>query len=145
MLLGKHQAKLKQLTLSMNNYLRLWIISKALSLSKSTYLLRQTIQRDRQDISLKNQIFEIQKSNYKAYEYPQIVVAMRRLGIVIGPNRIYQLIKKLVIRLFKKPGTHVKYFQRPNLIKNHPIGTTWYADITYLTKARQLDIFKHHH
>lgn len=62
---------------------------------------------------------------------------MRRLGVVIGPNRVYQLMQELGIRSlmgrrFKKPGTHVDYSQRPNLIKNHPIGTIWRADITYL-------------
>lgn len=35
-------------------------------------------------------------------------------------------------RHFKKPGTHVEYSQHPDLIKNHPIGTIWHADITYL-------------
>lgn len=113
---------------------------KALGLSKSTYYHwkhYQTSRHDKQDTILKSQIFEIWKNNYKAYGYPRITIAMRRLGVVIGPNRVYRLMQELGIRSlmgrrFKKPGTHVDYSQRPNLIKNHPIGTIWRADITYL-------------
>ena len=35
-------------------------------------------------------------------------------------------------RRFKKPGTHVDYDQRPNLIKNLSGKSIWRADITYL-------------
>lgn len=41
-------------------------------------------------------------------------------------------IRSLMGRRFKKPATHVEYSQRPNLIKDHQIGTIWRADITYL-------------
>ncbi|WP_409441667.1 hypothetical protein [Lentilactobacillus hilgardii] len=55
-------------------------------------------------------MFEVWKNNYKVYRYLGIVVAMRRLGIVIGPNRVYLLMKELGVRSlmshhFKKPGT----------------------------------------
>ncbi|TLQ13865.1 IS3 family transposase, partial [Lentilactobacillus parafarraginis] len=80
---------------------RLWIILKALGLSKSTYYHwkhYQTSRHDKQDTILKSQIFEIWKNNYKAYGYPRITIAMRRLGVVIGPNRVYRLMQELGIR-----------------------------------------------
>ncbi|GED93272.1 hypothetical protein LBSG162_23770 [Lentilactobacillus buchneri subsp. silagei] len=71
---------------------------KALGLSKSTYYHwkhYQTSRHDKQDTILKSQIFEIWKNNYKAYGYPRITIAMRRLGVVIGPNRVYRLMAGL--------------------------------------------------
>ena len=41
-------------------------------------------------------------------------------------------IRSLMCRRFKKPGTHVDYDQRPNLIKNLSGKSIWRADITYL-------------
>ena len=81
---------------------------------------------------------EAWSKNYKAYEAPRLKVALQReLGINFSIRRITRLMKELGIRSlmcrrFKKPGTHVDYDQRPNLIKNLSGKSIWRADITYL-------------
>lgn len=50
-----------------------------------------------------------------------VIFKMSTLGIIIEPNRVYRLMQELGIRsvmnhCFKKPGTHVEYSQRPNLV-----------------------------
>ena len=81
---------------------------------------------------------EAWSKNYKAYGAPRLKVALQReLGINFSIRRITRLMKELGIRSlmcrrFKKPGTHVDYDQRPNLIKNLSGKSIWRADITYL-------------
>ena len=81
---------------------------------------------------------EAWSKNYKAYRAPRLKVALQReLGINFSIRRITRLMKELGIRSlmcrrFKKPGTHVDYDQRPNLIKNLSGKSIWRADITYL-------------
>ncbi len=41
-------------------------------------------------------------------------------------------IHSLKHRRFKKTSIHTDYLQHPNLIKNKPKASTWWADITYL-------------
>lgn len=81
---------------------------------------------------------EAWSKNYKAYGAPRLKVALQReLGINFIIRRITRLMKELgirslICRRFKKPGTHVDYDQRPNLIKNLSGKSIWRADITYL-------------
>jgi transposase InsO family protein len=94
-------------------------------------------QHDRIDISLKPKIRSIWEDNYHAYGYPRITIVLNALGIKIGAKRTLRLMQEMKIhslmnRRYKKPGTHVDYLQRPNLIKDNPTANAWRADITYL-------------
>ncbi|EJE99296.1 hypothetical protein LMA_06046, partial [Liquorilactobacillus mali KCTC 3596 = DSM 20444] len=67
----------------------------------------------------------------------KIKLALNRLGIIVGVKRIFRLMQEMKIhslkhRRFKKTSIHTDYLQHPNLIKNKPKASTWWADITYL-------------
>ncbi|WP_413627964.1 IS3 family transposase [Fructilactobacillus vespulae] len=136
--LGRIQA-IKFITEKSRKY-RLKIILKALRLSKTTYynwLNYKPSNRSIEDSNLKDIIYGIWKENYRAYGYIRITIALKRLGIHIGTSRVYRLMKELKIRSlmgrrFKKPGTHVDYDQRQNLIKSCLNTDIWRADITYI-------------
>lgn len=112
----------------------------ALKLPRSTYYHWKKHQPSLHECTyskLKRQIRLIWQNNYKAYGYPRITLALKSLGIKIGPKRVFRLMREMKIhslmnRRFKKPGTHVDYSQRPNFIKRHPKASVWRTDITYL-------------
>ena len=120
---------------------RLTIILKALQVPRRTYYnwINYTPNyRKMLEEKVKPFLKEAWSKNYKAYGAPRLKVALQReLGINFSIRRITRLMKELGIRSlmcrwFKKPGTHVDYDQRPNLIKNLSGKSIWRADITYL-------------
>ncbi|POH15125.1 transposase [Fructilactobacillus sanfranciscensis] len=129
----------------MNRFLaenhRLTIILKALQVPRRTYYnwINYTPNyRKMLEEKVKPFLKEAWSKNYKAYGAPRFKVALQReLGINFSIRRITRLMKELGIRSlmcrrFKKPGTHIDYDQRPNLIKNLSGKSIWRADITYL-------------
>jgi putative transposase len=93
----------------------------------------------KQDEVIKPKINEIWQNNYKVYGATRLRVALRSTyGIKFGTRRVKGLmtelnIHSLMIRRFKKPGTHVDYGQNPNLINKLTRSKfVWRADITYL-------------
>ncbi|MHA8111487.1 IS3 family transposase [Lactobacillaceae bacterium Melli_B4] len=143
-ILGKPLSQKEILKLVANfraqNY-RLTEILKMIKIPRRTYyhwLNHRTSKRRRLDEVIKPHLKRIWVNNYKVYGVLRLQIALRAMGFRLGTRRIKRLMNELSIHSlmasrFKKPGTHVDYEQRPNLIKNllrpHSI---WRADITYL-------------
>lgn len=120
---------------------RLGRILHALQIPRRTYynwLCHEKSDRQLENESITLSIRQIWVDNYRVYGYPRMTVALKKLGINISSGRTYRLMKKagirsLMSRRFKKPGTHVDYDQRPNLIKALPSKErVWRGDITYI-------------
>lgn len=102
------------------------------------WLHAQPSKRRKDDKLIKLNLKQIWLDNYKVYGVPRLQIALRAINFHLGARRIKRLmnelnIRSLMTRRFKKPGTHVDYEQRPNLIKHLPgKHSIWRADITYL-------------
>lgn len=119
---------------------RLTMLLRKLRISRQTYyhwLHHQPSQREQEDQRIGHILLTIWRDNYIVYGRPRLQLALRSVGINIGTTRLIRLmhqfnIRSLMCRRFKKPGTHVDYAQRPNLIKNVSKAAIWRTDITYL-------------
>ncbi|WP_338061824.1 IS3 family transposase [Weissella uvarum] len=128
------------------------MILQKLCIPRQTYynwVHHEPSQRAQDDQWISNLLLRIWRENYKVYGRPRLQLTLRSFGIKIGTARLVRLmrqfgVRSLMCRRFKKPGTHVDYAQRPNLIKDcQKTASIWRTDITYYRRtSRPLGLFK---